>query len=310
VIQFLYLATLGLHAVFVGYVAAGTVYVAVQAVRHADDPIADATRVRLPFMLGVGITAGVAPLLFVQLLHQRRFYTANLLLGPRWMAVVPALVVGFYALYVVKQLPRWRVAAAIVGSACFAFVAWSWSELHDLMLADARWAEIYAAGERTFIGAGVAARFATFAGGMATLFAAAACWQSHGPARRLAAIALAGRALSIGGGAWLVARGFDATAAGATWPIVLVVATVADIAAWAVLAATPRRDGALTAATATGVVVLAAALVVREGPRLALVEPDHPLAAGAGGAVAFAIAAILGTLAIAWIVRTVRTVQE
>jgi len=111
VVLALYVATLALHAVFIGYVVAGTAYTLVQSLRRADDPIAATVRDRLPFMLGAGITAGVAPLLFVQLLHQTRFYTANLLLGPRWMAVVPALIVGFYALYLAKMSDRFRKLA-------------------------------------------------------------------------------------------------------------------------------------------------------------------------------------------------------
>jgi hypothetical protein len=81
----LYIATLALHAVFGGYVLVGSAHALVRR-----DAVAATVRDRLPFMLGCGITAGVAPLVFVQLLHQRRFYTANLLLGPRWGAVVPA----------------------------------------------------------------------------------------------------------------------------------------------------------------------------------------------------------------------------
>src|SRR5262245_4673257 len=61
----LYVATLALHAVFIGYVVAGTAYAVVQALRRADDPLAATVRDRLPFMLGCGITAGVAPLLFI-----------------------------------------------------------------------------------------------------------------------------------------------------------------------------------------------------------------------------------------------------
>jgi hypothetical protein len=91
----LYLASFALHAVFVSYVVAGTGYALVAAVRRSADPIAARVRDWLPFMLGAGITAGVGPLLFLQLLHQRRFYTANLLMGPRWGAVVPALILGF-----------------------------------------------------------------------------------------------------------------------------------------------------------------------------------------------------------------------
>src|SRR6185295_13781800 len=103
----LYVLTLALHAVFVGYVLIGAAYATVQALRGAmrpesktsDDPLAAQIRDYLPFMLGCGITAGVAPLLFLQLLYQRHFYSTNLVMGPRWGAVVPALIAGFYALY-------------------------------------------------------------------------------------------------------------------------------------------------------------------------------------------------------------------
>ena len=119
----LYLVTFALHAVFVSYVAAGTGYALVAALRRAPDAIAERTRDWLPFMLGAGITAGVGPLLFIQLLYQRRFYTGNLLLGPRWGAVVPALILGFYALYLAKASPRWRQLALAADLAYFAFVA-------------------------------------------------------------------------------------------------------------------------------------------------------------------------------------------
>jgi hypothetical protein len=47
-------------------------------------------------------------------------------------------------------------------------------------------------------------------------------------------------------------------------------------------------------------------VVVREAPRVALIEPLHPLAQDAGGALTFAIALVVGAAAIGWIVRTAR----
>src|SRR5262249_3441756 len=160
----------------VGYVVAGTAYALVQALRRADDPFADAVRSRLPFMLGCGITAGVAPLLFEQLMYQRRFYTANLLLGPRWLAVVPALIAGFYALYLAKQSTRCRKPALAGALVCFVFVAWSWTELHQLMQADAAWRDFYAAGERLFVDGDITPRLIVWLGAMATLFATVSAW--------------------------------------------------------------------------------------------------------------------------------------
>jgi hypothetical protein len=290
----LYLGTLALHAVFVGYVVAGTAYVLV-----ARDSFAELVRGRLPFMLGCGITAGVAPLLFIQLLYQRRFYTANLLLGPRWLAVVPVLIAGFYALYLAKQSDRWKKLALAGALACFVFVAYSWTELHELMQADAAWRDFYAAGERIFVDGDIVPRMLVWLGGMATLFAAVSAWSREAPVRRLAVIALAGRAVSIAGGAWLVHRGFAVDAA---WGWLLVAAIAVDAVGW--LAAWRRPDGpGLLVATAGGAGALIAAVCVREAPRLALVEPAR---GDPGGAVVFAIAFALGIGAMAWVVRTVR----
>ena len=54
-------------------------------------------------MLGLAITAGVAPLLFLQVLYRRQFYTANLLLFNRFMLLLPALIVAYYMLYLIKS---------------------------------------------------------------------------------------------------------------------------------------------------------------------------------------------------------------
>ncbi|HEY1555888.1 MAG TPA: hypothetical protein VGF94_13710 [Kofleriaceae bacterium] len=302
----LYVVTLALHAVFVSYVVGGSAYALVQALRRRDDPFAAVVRDRLPFMLGCGITAGVAPLLFVQLLHQRRFYTANLLLGPRWLAVVPALIAGFYALYLAKQSARWRRAALAAALACFAFVAWSWSELHELMLADAEWRAFYAAGERVFGAATIAPRFVVLAGAMAVLFATVAAWSAETEQRRmLAAIALGARAASAAGGLWLWHAGFAVEGAARAWLAVLAAAFAVEVGAW--LAVRWRGSTrALVVATAAGAGALVAAVIVREAPRVALIESPRALAAHAGGEVAFALALVLGIAAIVWVVRLTR----
>jgi hypothetical protein len=299
----LYIATLAVHFAFVAYVVGGTGYALVQALRRRDDPLADTVRDRLPFMLGCGITAGVGPLLFVQLLHQRRFYTANLLLGPRWLAIVPALVVGFYALYVAKSYARWRRATLAIALGCFAFVAWSWSELGALMRADAAWHDFYAAGDRFYVDSALVPRAIAIAGAMTSLFALVAAWSADaGGRRRLAMIALVARAVSLGGAVWLARRGVELDGPAYAWLAVLGAAVVVEAGAWI---AVRRRggDGALAVATAAATAALIAAVVVREAPRLALLEPSP---AETGGAFVFALALALGVLAIAWIVRVVR----
>jgi hypothetical protein len=301
VVLALYIGTLALHAVFVAYVLAGSAF----ALLRRKDPIAATVVDRLPFMLGCGITAGVAPLLFVQLLHQRRFYTANLLLGPRWFAVVPALIVGFYALYLAKASDRWRRIALGVSLACFAFVAWSWSELHELMQADPEWAAFYAAGHRWFTAATIAPRFVIVIGAMATLFVTVAAWSTDAAGRsRLAPIAAVGRVVSIVGALWLWHTGFSVEGPAVVWFGILVGAAMVDLAAWTVTWKRPT-DLALTIATAAGTAALLSAAVVREAPRVALIE-THAQAETSGAGYAFAIALVIGAAAIAWVVRQLR----
>lgn len=301
----LYLVSFALHAVFASYVAAGTGYALVAALRRSPDPVAAHVRDWLPFMLGAAITAGVGPLLFLQLLHQRRFYTANLLLGPRWGAVVPALIVGFYALYLAKASGRLRRLALGVGLACFAFVAWSWTEIHLLMRDDAAWVAMYAAGSRFASGLAIVPRLALWLGAMLALFAVVAAWPAR-PAerRRLAILALAG--LLVAGAAAslaLASRGAVDTAHG--WTYVLIGATLATALAWAWTVRRPGGPGLALAAGATTIALLAGA-VVREAPRIAMIERSRPTAVDSGGVAVFAITAVVGAALIAWVIRTVR----
>jgi len=158
----LYVLTLIVHVIFMNYVLAGAGYLAVSSLyrliarpNRPESLVNDAVRDWLPAALGAAITAGVAPLLFIQILYKEHFYTANLLLLHRWMAILPVLIVGFYLLYLMKsgwamRRPAWvRVAVSIIAFLCFAFVAWSWTENHLLALTRAEWPEFYGE-QRTF----------------------------------------------------------------------------------------------------------------------------------------------------------------
>jgi hypothetical protein len=301
----LYLASFALHAVFVSYVAAGTAYALVAALRHSADPVATRVRDWLPFMLGAGITAGVGPLLFIQLLYQRRFYTANLLLGPRWGAVVPALIVGFYALYLAKASEPRRKLALGVGALCFGFVAWSWTELHQVMLEDPAWRAMYGAGARFYLDLAIVPRLATWLGAMLALFATVAAWSAApGERRRLAGLGLAGLVTCAIGAtvALALGAGFDAAHG---WTYLLIAAAILAAIGWAFTARRPEGPG-LALATAATAAALFAGTIVREAPRLALIERSRATAVGSGGLVVFLATLAIGIAVIAWIVRTVR----
>ena len=244
----LYLGTLCLHAVLMSYVLAGSGYVAAATVLGARDrdPVARVLADWLPFGLGLAITAGVAPLLFLQILYKESFYTANLLLFHRWMALVPVLIIGFYLLYVGKSETArgWgrpaRAAAAVIAFVCFGFAAWSWTGNHLVALERARWVELYLTRGIPVPSPAMLLRLAMWLAGSVPIMAMIVGWQLRhraehsadssadgsadgsdvdadvdvsveadgGARRRLAVLALGGIALAVGFG-WGHARLLD-----------------------------------------------------------------------------------------------------
>ena len=53
----------------------------------------------LPVAIAAAVTLGVAPLLFVQVLYGRLFFTSSILMAWLWLAVVPLVIVAYYGAY-------------------------------------------------------------------------------------------------------------------------------------------------------------------------------------------------------------------
>lgn len=364
----LYLVTLALHAVFVSYLVGGTLYVlfASAAARRRDrprSPLASHIASWLPLTMGAAITAGVAPILFLQLLHQRAFYTANLLLGPVWFAMIPSLIAGFYLLYLHKSRPLLRPALVLgLAALCFTVVACLWSWNHRVMTTPEQWAASYASSVPAVYGLSWLPRAPLWLGGMLAQFAVIALWQATRladeraaeaapadenappcptPIFLLAALALAGRALSILGAALLGWPG--ALLDGEPLVLLLTLATALDVAAWILLALrhaararvhasaaasartvrspdnaspapaavssvasplVPRGHLVLLAATAT--LTLTFATLVRELPRLSSIRPLPTAVQNAGGAWVFALFSVFAVIAFTLIFRAIR----
>jgi hypothetical protein len=305
---FLYTALLALtwaaHFLCAAYVLAGTGWLAARSLRTgsgATEPIERVLRDWLPFMLSAAITAGVAPLLFVQVVHAQAFYTANLLLFGHWMAILPALIAGFYLLYVLKSGAERRrgvlvrAGVPLLALACFALVGLAWTENHLLSLAgEAEWTVRY--GERAGVApdGDTAPRLLMWFGAAPALLATVLIWQLRRTPtscaelaperldtaiRRLAPVALAGLALAALGGVLHVLERSVPAEAGAPRSLVLIGSAAA--LAGAALQATGwlaiRRRGAGPVAgrrlVAAGLLVLLLGLgALREGLRLAALD--------------------------------------
>jgi hypothetical protein len=339
----LYVLTFALHQACMHYVLAGSLVVAWATIfpgrgdvpRH-EQPLVAVLRDWIPFMLSAAITAGVAPLLFVQILYQQQFYTANLLLSWRWMVVIPALIIVFYLLYLLKTdfFWRWewavRSAVAVFVSAGVIFVGFCWTANYLLSTDEAAWPEVFATGHLPFDPTHVFDRMLVWIGGSFASLGVIAGWQLGGrstgapsdpsytaSARLLGRCALGGILVALVSGYLLLIRGIGegvrlgdavgwgyayATAAGAAvqmvaWLIQLVRGRLARL--WLVLA------------TAGWLVTLVSASVVREQVRVFKLDveglaPRHAEATQIGGLVLFLVLAVINGAAIAWCVWIVR----
>ncbi len=187
----LFVATLAIHFVFMSYVLAGTLWIlagTLSSPRTGTSPITAMLKDWMPLMLSGAITAGVAPLLFIQILYREQFYTANLLQFHRWMAVLPVLIALFYLLYVLKALDGRRrllqVIASLLCAGCVLFVAWSWVGNHALSLqSQEHWTALYA-GTATGKTSGILLRLITWILMTFPTLSLLLAWQRYGATAR------------------------------------------------------------------------------------------------------------------------------
>lgn len=339
----LYGVTLLLHVVFMAYVLGGSIMLGVAGLRRMlgrVGPPSDWSAVTtvlkdwMPFALSAAITAGIAPLLFVQILYQQAFYTANLLSFHRWMAIVPVLILAFYLLYLLKahRIEGKLVLqslTAMAAMACILFVAWSWVENHLLSLNRQAWPVQYLAGAMIYTDPKILPRLAFY---IASAFPAASvllAWQlragasgvSAEAARRsthlLAYLAVISSVVAAAMVGWIV----PAPAATTTSPDLAASMQAGVLAAWAgtgvVLSAwlpgllrKPMSLPALLAASAGTGGFWLGTLYAREAARLSLlVDPSllerHAQVGTWAGFAVFVTFAVLGLGAIAYVVRAV-----
>jgi hypothetical protein len=105
---FLLMLTFFLHILPMNFVLGGSIVAAVSGGRGRDgrDPhhaeLARWMSHAMPVAVAATITLGVAPLLFLQVLYGRLFFTGSVLMGWFWLAVVPLLILAYYGTYLLS----------------------------------------------------------------------------------------------------------------------------------------------------------------------------------------------------------------
>ena len=332
----LYVGLLVIHVLLLSYVLAGAGYLAVvstftgpERLPRQRSSMVLTLRDWLPFALSVAITAGVAPLLLVQILYKKPFYTANLLLLHDWMAIVPVLIVGFYMLYVLKSrgICGWpatvRIIVGLGAFLCLLFAAYSWSRNHLLSLQSELWPEMYISGPRAHHHAGLLPRLGVWLFGSLPIMCTWLCWQlryarktgAEVPrieSRRASLLALGGLFLAVLCGGWYYqvigesAREQIIGPFARPYLVLLVSGLIAQTLAWLGQWRAPELSkGWLIAASAGAVATVVGTTVAREAIRLAsldidALQPAHARAAEVGGFPVFLFFLVFSAAVIVW----------
>jgi hypothetical protein len=142
----LWVLTFFIHLLFVNTVLGGTLLAA-----FAGAAGAGRREIRTLFVgvnswaISLAITFGIAPLLFVQVVLGRFFYTAAILVGWAWFGMLILLTIGYYLNYVAKfRLRGGKDAGAIVAleAVCFVAIAAIQVTVNLLHLQPGRWEQV------------------------------------------------------------------------------------------------------------------------------------------------------------------------
>jgi hypothetical protein len=348
----LLVATWMLHVVFMHYVLGGSIYLALRTLRRGERHDAGATvsllREWMPFILSAAITAGIAPLLFAQVVYQQRFYTANLLLFYRWLAILPALLIAFYLLYVLKahvafvQQAAVRLVVKLIVCACVLYVAWLWTMNHLLSVQSLEtWTAQYAEGTVYYRTSELLPRLALWVASAFPTLAVWLAWQlwwntdggpelltdieretSRADIRHVALVGMIGlgllTALALVYGSMLPGdvRSVITGRLSGLYLIFAAVGIAAQFAGWVLIRRRAQLSRSLLILQTAGVVATLAGLaVVREAIRLARVNiadlfPAHAAAAEVSGFWLFACVLVINMALIVWCARIIRHAQS
>jgi len=96
----------------------------------------------LPFFMAFGINAGIVPLLFLQVLYPQFFYPATILQAWFWFAVIPLLLIAYYAVYL-ASFGKFRVASALTATVLIYLIGLMFSSAMTLTANPQEWPKIF-----------------------------------------------------------------------------------------------------------------------------------------------------------------------
>ena len=143
--QLLWLVTFAVHVVGVNVVLGSSILGTVASLdrdRSFGRPVARLFAEVNTWAVSLTITFGIAPLLFLQVLHGRLFYSATVILAPAWLGLLLLLMAAYYLTYAAKYRLRAGKGAALpfaLSALLFLAVAAIQVVVHLLSVQPGRW---------------------------------------------------------------------------------------------------------------------------------------------------------------------------
>lgn len=145
----LLMLTFFIHVIAMNFVLGGSVIALFARSRRGGDALRLSRWIGkvLPTAVAATVTFGVAPLLFLQVLYGRLFFSSAVLMAWYWLAVVPLVILAYYGAYVIAfqkgGLDRWVMPISIAVAAILAAVAFLYSNNMTLMLRPDRFLPLF-----------------------------------------------------------------------------------------------------------------------------------------------------------------------
>jgi hypothetical protein len=156
--SFLLLLVFPLHLILMNAMV-GTTAIAAYALLRKDQTLQglayELAKV-IPFLIAFAVNLGVAALLFLQVAYGQFFYTGSILMGVYWLAVVPLLLLAYYAAYLFdfkfsslkKPLALFLIILPLL---IFLTIAFIYSNNMTLMLDPEAWQAYFATQDGTLL---------------------------------------------------------------------------------------------------------------------------------------------------------------
>ncbi len=139
--------TFALHLTAMNVLFGGLLVFLLAGMSHLRTRLFDSEVRLFPTVMAATITLGVAPLLFLQVIYGRFFYSATIVSAWNWYLVIPVLIVVYYLLYTVslsgKLSQKSKLILLAVAVAGFVYVSYTFTMISDLAEKPELWEGLY-----------------------------------------------------------------------------------------------------------------------------------------------------------------------